>query len=65
MFLKSVLNQTFNTKFVIQWKDRKSSYQVREAFTVFFQVNCSNFRLKQCKGLGFVKIVEKVKFEGV
>ena len=66
-FSKGGLNQTwnaFNTTFLHQWKDWKSSYQVREAFTVFFQFNCSNFRLKQCQRLGFIKIVEEIKFEG-
>ena len=51
-FLESVLNQTwnaFNTKFVRQWIDRKSSCQVMEAFALFFQLDCSNFRLKQCQ----------------
>ena len=41
IFLKTVLNQTsnaFNTKFLRQWKDRKSSYQVEEAFALFFNL---------------------------
>ena len=38
IFLKNILNQTwkaFNTKFGPQWKDRKSSYQVRQVLAVF------------------------------
>ena len=38
MFLKDVLNQTwnaFNTIFLRRWKGRKSSYQGSEAFTIF------------------------------
>ena len=33
------------------------------SFHRFFQVNCSNFRLKSVKRLGFIKIVEEIKFE--
>ena len=38
IFLKNVLKQTwnaFNTKFRATWKDRKSSYQVRQVFALF------------------------------
>ena len=37
IFLKKVIGQTskaFNTKFGPQWKDRKSSYQVRQIFAL-------------------------------
>ena len=37
IFLKNVLKQTwnaFNTKFQHQWKDHKSSYQVRQIFAL-------------------------------
>ena len=38
IFLKNVLHQAwkiFNTKFEPQWKDRKSSYQVRQMLALF------------------------------
>ena len=38
---KSVLNQTLNTfniKFLREWKDRESSYQLGEAFALFFNL---------------------------
>ena len=38
IFLKNVLKQTwmsFNTKFQRQWKDRKSSYQVKQILEPF------------------------------
>ena len=38
IFLKTVLKQTwncFNTKFGPQWKDQKSSYQVRQILVIF------------------------------
>ena len=41
IFLESVLNQTenaFNTKYLGQRKDQKSSYQVREAFAISFNM---------------------------
>ena len=50
IFQRTVLNptwNTFNTKFRRQWKGRKKSYLVTEAFALFFQHNCSNFSLKQ------------------
>ena len=41
IFLESVLNQTenaFNNKYLGQRKDQKSSYQVREAFAISFNM---------------------------
>ena len=38
IFLKNVIDQTskaFNAKFGPQWKDKKSSYQVRQIFALF------------------------------
>ena len=38
IFLKNVLDKTwkaFNTKFEPQWKDQKSSYQVRQILALF------------------------------
>ena len=35
IFLKNVLKQIFNTKFQPHWKDRKSSYQVRQILGLF------------------------------
>ena len=38
VFLKSILDKiwkAFNNKFGLQWKDRKSNYQVREILSIF------------------------------
>ena len=66
IFLKTVVKQTwnsFNTKCGPQWKDWKSSYQIWQILVIFF--NCSNFSLKQCKGLRATTIVKDIEFEGV
>ena len=50
----NVLKQTwnsFNTKFQPHWKDRKSTYQVRQIFGPFLLLICSDFRLKQLESL--------------
>ena len=41
IFLKNVFKQTgnsFNTKFQPQWKDQKSSYQVRQSLGLFYHL---------------------------
>ena len=41
IFLKNVLKQTWNisnTKFQSKWKDRESSYQVRQILELFFHL---------------------------
>ena len=51
-FAKNILKQTwntFNTKLQAQWKDPKSSYQVRQILGLLLALNGSNFRLKQCE----------------
>ena len=67
IFLKSVLNQTwnaFNTKFLHQWKDRKISYQVKEGFGRFSNLIALTLGEISVKGFGFIKIIEEIKFEG-
>ena len=34
-------------------------------FSHFFQLNCSNFRLKQCGGLRVAKMVKEIQFEEI
>ena len=49
LFLKIVLEQTwncFNTKLQLQWKDRKSSYEVWQVLGPFLPLNFSKFSLK-------------------
>ena len=50
-FYKDDLGQTrklFNTKFGPQWKDRESSYWVRQILAVFWKL-VANIRLKLCQ----------------
>ena len=55
IFLENVLDQTqkaFSTKFGRQWKSRKvGSNKVGKILAHFFQISCSNFRLKLCQNL--------------
>ena len=54
-FLKSVLNQTsnaFNTKFLPQWTDLKSSDQVTQAFSLFFQLASLTSGSNSVKNIG-------------
>ena len=67
-FWKIVVKQTwnsFNTKFQSQWKDQKSSYQVRHILGLLLPLNCYNFRLKYVEALRFTKNVKEIKFQGV
>ena len=45
--------------------DLSESYEVRQIFALFLQLNCSKFRLKQYQSLRVTKIVQEIKFEGV
>ena len=68
IFLKNVLNKTwnaFNSKFWHQWKDQKSSYQVREDFALFCNLIALSLGYNSVKSLGVTKIVKEIKFEGV
>ena len=68
IFLIGVLNRTwnaFNTKFLCRGKDCKSTYEVRAAFTFFVNLIALNLVWNIVKKLGFIKIVEGIKFEGV
>ena len=52
IILKIILQQTwksFKTKFWPNWKDRKSSYQVRQILVFFSRLSYSNFKLKLCE----------------
>ena len=52
MFLEIQLDQTckaFNTLFGSQWKDRESSFQVRQILELFFHTSCSNVMLILCQ----------------
>ena len=69
IFLKNILNQTwnaFNTKFLCQWKDRKSIYQVKEAFALFCCLISMNFRLNMFQIPKTYQNSQKIiNFEGV
>ena len=57
IFLKTALNETWNafsTKFGDQWKDRKSSYQIRQAFAHFCTFIALEL-LKMAKKIGLKK----------
>ena len=67
-FLKNVLNQTwrsFNIKLEPQWKDRKSSYQVRQILALFCNLIALILGWHCVKGLRVNKIVKEIKFEGI
>ena len=68
VFPKNVLKQTwnsFNTKFWSQWKDRKSSYQVREILALFCNLIALILSWNSVKTLRNTKILEEIKFEGL
>ena len=46
-------------------KDWSSSYQVRQIFSNFLQVSCSNFKLNSVKDLRLKKNEKQNKLEGV
>ena len=48
-FSENILDQTskaFNTKFGPQWKDKKSSYQLKQILQLFLKITYSSFELK-------------------
>ena len=66
--LKNVLKQTWNslyTKFQPQWKDRKSSYQVRQILGLFCCLIALILGWNSVKGLRVIKNVKGIKFERV
>ena len=68
ILIKTVVNQTwnaFNIKFGRQWKDRKRSYRVSEAFAHFCNLIAPNFGLNSVKSLRVSKIVTKNNFKWV
>ena len=68
IFLKSVLNHTwnaFNTKFRRQSKDRRSSYLVREAFSLFSYLIAIALGKSSVKCLTVTKILKENFFEGI
>ena len=67
-FRKSILDQTwkaFNTKFGPQWKNRESSYQVRQVLVLFCKLAALILGENCGKSLRFTKIAKQIKFEGV
>ena len=68
IFLKTVLKQTwtfFNTKFQPQWKDLKSSYQVRIILALFYNLIALILDENCVEGLRVTKIVKEIKFQSV
>ena len=68
IFLKNRRRPTwkaFNTKFGPQWKDRESSYQVRQILAFFCKLVALILDWNCLKGLTVTKIVKQIKFEGV
>ena len=68
IFLKNVLKQTLNSfynKFKPQWKDLKSSYQVRSILVPFYNSDALILGLNSVKGLRVTKTVKEITFEGV
>ena len=68
IFLKTVLNQTWNdinTKFRRQWKDWKRSYQVSVDFALFCNLIALKLGKSSVKGLTVTKIVKENNFQWV
>ena len=68
IFLKNVLKQTrssFNIKFQPQWKDRKSSHQVRQGLGLSGHLIALTLDENHVKGRRVTKNVTEIKFEGV
>ena len=68
IFLKNILKQswdTFNTKFGPQWKDQKSSYQVRQILAIFSNLTAIFLVWNSLNGLRVTKNVKEIMFEGV
>ena len=66
IFLKNVLKETgntFNTKFRLQWKDWKSSFQVREILALSWNSISLTTRQNSVRSLGATKMVKEIKFE--
>ena len=68
MFVKHVLKQTWkslNTTFWPQLKDRESSYQVMKILALFCNLIALTLGWNCVKGLGVIKIVMEIGFNGV
>ena len=62
IFLKNVIKLTwnfFNSKFQRQWKDRGSSYQVRQILGLFRHLIVLNFSKNRVKGIRVIKNKKK------
>ena len=67
IFLKNVLDQTqksFDTEFGPQWKDRYSSYELRQNLALFRSLVALILNWNCVKSLIVIKITQKVTFEG-
>ena len=67
MFIKNVLKQSlniFNSKLGHQWKDRKSSYQVRQILATFSNLVALILGYNSVKGFRVTKIVKTLPLKG-
>ena len=67
-FLKNVLDQIWkarNTKIALQWKDRGSSYEVRQILVCFCKLVPLCLSYNCVKVLINTKVFKQVKFEGL
>ena len=65
-FLKNALHKTcktFNRKFGLQYKDRKSSYQVRQILALFCKSVALTLGQNCVKSLRITEIVKQIKFK--
>ena len=66
IFLRNALDQTWNsfdTEFRPQWKDRESSYQVRQNLALFCKLVALTLSWNCVKGIIVTKTLKKFKFE--
>ena len=67
ILLENVIHQTskaFNIKFGPQWKDRRSSSEVKQIFVLFCQLLALILGSNCIKPLRVSKIVKEIRFEG-
>ena len=55
----------FNTKFLPQWKDWSSSYQVKQVIALFCNLNAVMLGYYSSKDLRVTEIVKEIMFERV
>ena len=68
IFLKNFLKQnwtSFNTIFWPQWKDRKSSYRIRQVLSFFSNLTSIILVENSVKGIKVTAIAKKIKFKEV